>query len=165
MFVLLVSFLLSLVAFCLVYFLIPLAIPLFIKQGLKGKDVLKPKAPVIAESMGVIVGVVYFCLLFLFIPLPFWDWVMKSPLEAIGPFPHHKLAQFVGGLLSMFTMLFLGFADDVLDIKWRVKIWFPLIASIPLLMVYFVTYGNTDVLVPLPLRFLFASKFVAGRIT
>ncbi len=57
-------------------------------------------------------------------------------------------------------MLFLGFADDVLDIRWRVKIWFPLIASMPLLMVYYVTHGNTDVLIPLPLRGLFASRIV-----
>lgn len=60
----------------------------------------------------------------------------------------------------MFAMLFLGFADDVLDIRWRVKIWFPLIASMPLLMVYYVTHGKTDVLVPLPLRFIFSSHLI-----
>jgi UDP-N-acetylglucosamine--dolichyl-phosphate N-acetylglucosaminephosphotransferase len=57
-------------------------------------------------------------------------------------------------------MLFLGFADDILDIRWRVKIWFPLIASIPLLMVYYVTYGKTDVLIPIPLRFIFKDQFI-----
>ena len=57
-------------------------------------------------------------------------------------------------------MLFLGFADDVLDIRWRVKIWFPLIASMPLLMVYHVTYATTDVVVPLPLRTLFQARLI-----
>lgn len=60
----------------------------------------------------------------------------------------------------MIAMLFLGFADDVLDIRWRVKIWFPLIASMPLLMVYYITYGVTDVVIPIPLRFLFPSKIL-----
>jgi UDP-N-acetylglucosamine--dolichyl-phosphate N-acetylglucosaminephosphotransferase len=57
-------------------------------------------------------------------------------------------------------MLLLGFADDVLDIRWRVKIWFPLIASIPLLMVYYVTFGKTDVLIPLPMRWVFSGQII-----
>ena len=57
-------------------------------------------------------------------------------------------------------MLFLGFADDILDIRWRVKLWLPYIASMPLLMVYYVTYGNTQVLIPLPLRGLFSHHLI-----
>jgi UDP-N-acetylglucosamine--dolichyl-phosphate N-acetylglucosaminephosphotransferase len=57
-------------------------------------------------------------------------------------------------------MLFLGFADDVLDIRWRVKIWFPLVASIPILIVYYVTYGNTFVLLPIPLRGIFGKHVI-----
>ena len=45
-------------------------------------------------------------------------------------------------------MLFLGFADDVIDIRWRVKIWFPLFASLPLLTVYYTSFGETTVIVP-----------------
>ena len=71
-----------------------------------------------------------------------------------------QFAQVLGGIAALLAMLFLGFADDVLDIRWRVKIWFPLIASMPLLMVYYVTHGNTDVLIPLPLRGFFASRIV-----
>jgi UDP-N-acetylmuramyl pentapeptide phosphotransferase/UDP-N-acetylglucosamine-1-phosphate transferase len=33
-------------------------------------------------------------------------------------------------------MLFLGFADDVLDIPWRVKLALPALASLPLLIAY-----------------------------
>ena len=49
-------------------------------------------------------------------------------------------------------MIFLGFADDVLDLRWRTKLVLPTIASLPLLMVYAVTYNNTTIVVPYPLR-------------
>ncbi|KAI9100533.1 putative UDP-N-acetylglucosamine-dolichyl-phosphate N-acetylglucosaminephosphate transferase [Phlyctochytrium arcticum] len=104
--------------------------------------------------MGAVAGSIYFFIMFIFIPVPFIGWFRQSDF-AIGEeyvFPHDRFAQFLGGLLALIAMLFLGFADDVLDIRWRVKIWFPLIASMPLLMVYAVTYGGTDVVIPLPLR-------------
>lgn len=44
-------------------------------------------------------------------------------------------------------MLFLGFADDVLDIPWRVKLLLPSLASLPLLSAY---SGGTGILVPKP---------------
>lgn len=46
----------------------------------------------------------------------------------------------------------LGFLDDVFDIRWRHKLPIPIIASIPLLMVYYAERGNTQVSVPIPLR-------------
>lgn len=46
-------------------------------------------------------------------------------------------------------MLFLGFADDVLDIPWRVKLVLPTLASLPLLIAY---SGGTGVVVPKPVR-------------
>jgi UDP-N-acetylglucosamine--dolichyl-phosphate N-acetylglucosaminephosphotransferase len=49
-------------------------------------------------------------------------------------------------------MIFLGFADDVLDLKWRDKLILPTIATLPLLMVYFATYNSTTIVVPIPLR-------------
>jgi len=42
-----------------------------------------------------------------------------------------------------------GFADDVLDVPWRVKLLLPSIASLPLLIAY---SGGTAVGVPKPLR-------------
>ena len=51
-------------------------------------------------------------------------------------------------------MIFLGFADDVLDLKWRDKLLLPTIASLPLLMVYFATFNSTTIIVPQPVRFL-----------
>ena len=49
-------------------------------------------------------------------------------------------------------MIFLGFADDVLDLKWRHKLLLPTIASLPLLMVYLVTFDLTIIIVPKPFR-------------
>ena len=131
---------------------------IMIAKGMFGKDILKKQQPKIAEAAGAIVGTVYFVSMFLFIPIPFIDW--HNQLYNSSMFPHDKFAQMLGGLLSILAMLFLGFADDVLDIKWRIKIWFPLIASIPLLMVYYVTYGVTDVLIPMPLRSLFSTPVI-----
>jgi UDP-N-acetylglucosamine--dolichyl-phosphate N-acetylglucosaminephosphotransferase len=51
-------------------------------------------------------------------------------------------------------MIFLGFADDVLNLKWRHKLLLPTMASLPILMVYIVNYGSTTVVVPKPLRFM-----------
>ena len=44
-----------------------------------------------------------------------------------------------------------GFADDVLDVPWRVKLLLPSIASLPLLIAY---SGGTAIGVPKPLRAL-----------
>ena len=49
-------------------------------------------------------------------------------------------------------MLFLGFVDDVLDLRWRFKLLLPTMASLPLLMVYYVSSNRTEVVVPLILR-------------
>ena len=56
----------------------------------------------------------------------------------------------------------LGFLDDVFDIRWRHKLPVPVIASIPLLMVYFSEQGNTNVVVPKPLRPLLGSLVNLG---
>ena len=105
--------------------------------------------------MGLVAGLVYFLLLFIFIPIPFVDYY-----DIHRDFPFDKFAQFLGGLLAILSMVFLGFADDVLDIKWRIKIWLPVFACIPALMVYYVTHGRTDVVVPIPLRPLIGASLL-----
>ena len=42
------------------------------------------------ESMGVVVGVVYFISMFLFIPVPFISWFNGVREEGFD-FPHHKV--------------------------------------------------------------------------
>ncbi|KAI8914742.1 glycosyl transferase family 4-domain-containing protein [Powellomyces hirtus] len=161
---LVVSLALSASAGLATYTAIPAVKNVFVSHGRAGKDLLKTGTPIIPESMGAIVGVIYIIAMFLFIPVPFISWFRQSQFALGGDeelvFPHTKFAQFLGGLLALMSMLFLGFADDVLDIRWRVKIWLPLIASVPLLMVYSVTYGGTDVVVPIPLRAFFGGKLV-----
>lgn len=58
----------------------------------------------------------------------------------------------IAALLSICCMLLLGFADDVLDLRWRHKLLLPTIASLPLLMVYYVNFNSTTIAVPKPLR-------------
>lgn len=49
-------------------------------------------------------------------------------------------------------MILLGFADDVLDVRWRYKVWFPAIAGIPLMIFYYTNMGVTYVMLPMQLR-------------
>lgn len=63
-----------------------------------------------------------------------------------------QFAEFLCALLSICTMIFLGFADDVMDLRWRHKLFLPSIASLPLLMVYMINVGSTSIVVPIQLR-------------
>lgn len=49
-------------------------------------------------------------------------------------------------------MVILGIGDDLFDIRWRHKLFIPALASIPMLVVYFVDYGVTNVVVPVQLE-------------
>lgn len=60
--------------------------------------------------------------------------------------------EFLAALLSICCMLLLGFADDVLNLRWRHKLLLPTIASLPLLMVYYINFNSTLIIVPKPLR-------------
>lgn len=59
---------------------------------------------------------------------------------------------YLSSILSLLVATLLGFLDDVFDIRWRHKLPVPIIASIPLLIVYYAERGNTNVVVPIPLR-------------
>ncbi|XP_026751906.2 UDP-N-acetylglucosamine--dolichyl-phosphate N-acetylglucosaminephosphotransferase isoform X2 [Galleria mellonella] len=67
-------------------------------------------------------------------------------------FPHNEFAELLAALLSICCMLLLGFADDVLDLRWRYKLLLPTIASLPLLVVYYVNFNSTTFVIPIPLR-------------
>lgn len=51
--------------------------------------------------------------------------------------------------------------DDVLDLKWRYKIVFPIVASLPLLVHY---PGTTAISVPIPFRGIFGRTIDIGRL-
>ena len=73
-----------------------------------------------------------------------------------------QFVMFIAGMLSICCMIFLGFADDVLDLKWRHKLMLPTMASLPLLMVYFVNIGVTMIVVPKPFIFILGQSIDLG---
>ncbi|KAG0029604.1 tunicamycin resistance protein [Podila clonocystis] len=130
----------SILAGITTWYAVPALSEIFVKAGLKGMDLSKKTKHIIPESMGMVAGLIYLVTLFLFIPFK------------LLTFPNLKLAEILSALLSIQSMVFLGFADDVLDIRWRFKMPLPAIAAIPLLMVYWVNIGETHIMVPIPLR-------------
>jgi UDP-N-acetylglucosamine--dolichyl-phosphate N-acetylglucosaminephosphotransferase len=50
------------------------------------------------------------------------------------------------------VIVILGIGDDLLDIRWRHKVLIPAFGAIPMLIVYFVDFGVTQVVVPVPLQ-------------
>merc|ERR1719422_13905 len=77
-------------------------------------------------------------------------------------FPHSEFVMVLSALLSISCMLLLGFADDVLDLRWRHKLLLPTMASLPLLMVYYVTTNRTEIMVPTILRAILGSSIHLG---
>uniref|UniRef100_A0A5S6PZU4 UDP-N-acetylglucosamine--dolichyl-phosphate N-acetylglucosaminephosphotransferase n=1 Tax=Trichuris muris TaxID=70415 RepID=A0A5S6PZU4_TRIMR len=123
---------------------------LFVQLNMQGVDMCKKSRSMIPQPMGVITAAVYLIILFVFIPAPFYRWIYDSePM-----FPYHRFVEFLSGVLSICCMVFLGFADDVLNLRWRHKLLLPSIATLPLLMVYAVNSNSTSVVVPIQLRSL-----------
>ncbi|KAI8328119.1 UDP-N-acetylglucosamine--dolichyl-phosphate N-acetylglucosaminephosphotransferase-like protein [Chlamydoabsidia padenii] len=154
---LVISFIMAILAFIMTFKTIPRLKQPFLNAQLSGVDVLKPTRPKLPETMGLPVAIIYLITLFLFIPVPFIDWFGKYALvheEAphMGTFPYHKLGEILSAILAIQSMVLLGFADDVLDVRWRYKVWFPAIAGIPLLIFYYTNFGVTYVVTPLQLR-------------
>ena len=54
--------------------------------------------------------------------------------------------------MSLQFMVLLGIGDDLFDIRWRHKVLLPAISAIPMLMVYYVDFGVTQVVVPTQLQ-------------
>ncbi|TDL23139.1 N-acetylglucosaminephosphotransferase [Rickenella mellea] len=154
----------SLLAFLWTLYLVPALGQTFVKAGLKGRDLLKVYNDDIPESMGLICASIYILLLILFIPFPFSHFMSLSTSEGLAKqeFPHFQLSVYLSSILSILMATLLGFLDDVFDIRWRHKVPIPIIASIPLLMVYYAESGNTNVVVPLPVRFLFGTLINLG---
>jgi UDP-N-acetylglucosamine--dolichyl-phosphate N-acetylglucosaminephosphotransferase len=63
------------------------------------------------------------------------------------PFPI-QLASFLSAIISLQSITLLGIGDDLFDIRWRHKFFIPAFASIPLLIIYFVDFGVTSIVLP-----------------
>lgn len=150
---------LSVGAGLLTYQLIPRFRDMFVKANLYGIDLNKAKGDKVPEATGVITGCVFLMVTFIMIPFKYYNFFLE---ESSTKFPHEEFVQLVAALLSITCMLLLGFADDVLDLRWRHKLLLPSMASLPLLMVYFVTTNRTEIVVPLVLRGLLGTSVQLG---
>lgn len=66
--------------------------------------------------------------------------------------------------MALQSISLLGIGDDLFDIRWRHKFFIPAFASIPLLVVYFVDFGVTSVVIPLPLQPYLGELFNLGAL-
>ncbi|KIK69617.1 hypothetical protein GYMLUDRAFT_33998 [Collybiopsis luxurians FD-317 M1] len=157
----------SIFALMATLYLVPALGPTFVKARLSGRDLLKVDSTPIPESLGLVCASIYILSLILFIPFAFSDSLTARSTQTpegifVSEFPHSRLSVYLSSVLSLLMATILGFLDDVFDIRWRHKLPIPIIASIPLLMVYFAEGGNTNIVVPLPLRFLMGSLLNLG---
>lgn len=97
------------------------------------------------ESLGIVTGVVF--LMFI---------IGAQMVYYRTP---EQLLTYNSSLLAICFMVFLGFADDVLDLPWRYKLFLPVIASLPMLCAY---SGVTWVKLPRLVGPLLASPAGAG---
>lgn len=143
----------SIVCFIAAYKSIPLAMATLFDRGIYGIDINKTtpemraqfrerrsssgglgdmKKYVVPESLGIVVGPVCLCGITIIL--------MTLGLPAVKA--NAALTSIAFGLL-------LGFVDDVLDVRWRYKIFLSVFASIPLVAAW---DGGSSIVVPIPLR-------------
>ncbi|KAH9925429.1 N-acetylglucosaminephosphotransferase [Epithele typhae] len=160
----------SIFAFLGSLYLVPALGPTFIRANLRGRDLLKTYDDPIPESLGLVCASIYIVCLILFTPYAFSESIKtydESSMRGreglvVDEFPHHQLAIYLSSILSLLMATMLGFLDDVFDIRWRHKLPIPIIASIPLLIVYYSERGSTDIVVPIPLRWIFGTLLHLG---
>jgi len=143
----------------LTYHVIPKFREMFIKANLFGIDLNKSSGTKVPEATGVITGCIFLMVTFLMIPFTYSEYLLQ---DSPSGFPHQEFVQLIAALLSITCMLLLGFADDVLDLRWRHKLLLPTMASLPLLMVYYVSANRTSIVVPLLLQGLLGSSVELG---
>lgn len=155
---LVVALVLSVLGFGAVYVVVGASRSAFAVRGLAGIDLLKrdllPRGTtpaVVPESLGLPCAALYLLVLAVFVPFRYFGPSAYGPLSAdrlLHEGLHQDLASFLSAILSMYSGAFLGFVDDVLDIRWRYKLPIPLLSSIPMLVVYMASGGHTSVVVP-----------------
>ncbi|SCP04179.1 UDP-N-acetylglucosamine--dolichyl-phosphate N-acetylglucosaminephosphotransferase, putative [Plasmodium ovale] len=101
---------------CLLLFKVSfICLPKFIQflneKGLCGLDLNKISKDKVAEPIGLFPSILYFIFV-LFYQLLYYN-------------DHKILLEYNAGLLSIIFMTFLGFIDDILELKWRYKVILP----------------------------------------
>ncbi|CDU19371.1 UDP-N-acetylglucosamine--dolichyl-phosphate N-acetylglucosaminephosphotransferase, putative [Plasmodium yoelii] len=129
--------------FKLSFICIPKFIQFLNQKGLCGTDLNKISKDKVAEPIGLFPSILYFIFVLFYQILYYND--------------HKILLEYNAGLLSIIFMTFLGFIDDVLELKWRYKVLLPFFASLPLLLCY---SGETNIRIPNFLIFIFKKKII-----
>ena len=138
--------------------LIPVVARATLRKGLFGRDINKRGTPAgerpIPESLGLATGLVHIVCIVLFQQIHVYFFrddgaASRGVGYGMDDWTEKWLIQYNAALASISLMLFLGFADDVLDIPWRTKLVLPCFATLPILAAY---TGGTAILVPKPLR-------------
>ncbi|KAK4089597.1 hypothetical protein Purlil1_6166 [Purpureocillium lilacinum] len=178
---LIASLALSILAFCLCFAMIRWLGPTFMKAGFRGRDLSKLNKIEIPECMGAVCAAVYLLTVIIFIPFPFYKDIVAATSGGgnrdvvvevqevnqgrfLHRFPHNKLASYLGAIIALQTIAFLGIGDDLFDIRWRHKWWIPGLASIPILVVYFVDFGVTSIVIPVQLQPYLGELFDLGAL-
>ena len=128
--ILLESFFISLLA-CL------LILPSYIKKAkqvdITGRDIHKPGSPAIAECGGVILVLAYLLGLFFFIPF-----ISRFNDEFLN-------LEVIGTAATVLLTAFIGFVDDIFELRWRIKVLTPLLGGVPLAVM---RLGRTAITTP-----------------
>ncbi|KAK7218838.1 hypothetical protein V2G26_006841 [Clonostachys chloroleuca] len=178
---LLASLALSVMAFSLCYAMIRWLGPTFVRAGFSGADMSKASRPTLPECMGAVCACVYLLTVIIFIPFPFYKDIVAATsgggnrdvvlhIEHVNQgrflhkFPHNKLASYLGAIISLQTIALLGIGDDLFDIRWRHKWWIPGLASVPILVVYFVDFDVTSIVIPVQLQPYLGELFDLGAL-
>ncbi|KAF5835513.1 glycosyl transferase family 4-domain-containing protein [Dunaliella salina] len=156
------SALVSVCGFLVTRWLVPLVGAKTASRGICGKDLNKRGTPMgerpIPEAGGLAVGCVFLLCIICFELLHYYDigslvrWLGSGFQEGgvrLEQTSDAWLVDYNAAMATICFMLFLGFADDVLDIRWRVKLVLPFFAALPLLAAY---SGGTGIAVPKPLQ-------------
>ena len=145
-----ISLIFALIGFYITYKMTITFMPMTLKSGLKGIDINKcedvhnlkdPNRKEVPESLGIVPATVFLLVTIIF--------------QIFLQLDNEQQLQYNASLLSISFMTFLGFADDVVDLKWRYKLFLPLIASFPLIFAY---SGATNILIP-----TFISKYIGFK--
>ena len=151
----------SIAGFIATRWLVPFVAQKTQARGICGKDINKKGTPAgdtpIPESVGLAPAIVFIVCVIVFELVHYYDvnslvnfvtTGFKGQLE-LQLLPDSWIVDYNAALATITFMVFLGFADDVLDIRWRVKLILPFFAALPLLVAY---SGGTGIAVPKPLQ-------------
>ncbi|MHA1409012.1 MAG: UDP-N-acetylglucosamine--dolichyl-phosphate N-acetylglucosaminephosphotransferase [Candidatus Odinarchaeia archaeon] len=116
------------VVLIITFIAIPIAAKKFKEAKLTGKNLNSINEEEIPESLGLIVGMIF---------------ILSTVILSFIITPLIGLVYTM--LMTSILALLLGFIDDILGIRWRYKIFIPLIAAIPLILNF---TGSTSIELP-----------------